>query len=88
VRAEEQIATARALEIAERQKNIDLVEAHKVAEREAIGITVAAEAQKKASQDRAEAGVSRPRARPTPRCCVSKPPAPATQRTPEGKGGR
>lgn len=56
VRAEEQIATARALEIAERQKNIDLVEAHKVAQREAIGITVAAEAQKKASQDRAEAG--------------------------------
>jgi uncharacterized membrane protein YqiK len=56
VRAEEQISTARALEIAERQKNIDLIEAQKVAQREAIGITVAAEAQKKAAQDRAEAG--------------------------------
>jgi uncharacterized membrane protein YqiK len=54
-RAEEQIATARATEIAERQKSIDLVEATKQAQRIAIGITVAAEADKKASEDRAAA---------------------------------
>jgi uncharacterized membrane protein YqiK len=54
-RAEEQIATARATEIAERQKSIDLVEATKQAQRVAIGITVAAEADKKASEDRAAA---------------------------------
>ncbi|MBW3636804.1 MAG: flotillin family protein [Armatimonadetes bacterium] len=54
-KAEEQVATARATEIAERQKQIDLVEAQKEAQREAIGITVAAEAEKTAAQDRAEA---------------------------------
>lgn len=54
-RAEEQIATARATEIAERQKSIELVEASKQAQREAIGITVAAEAEKKAAEDRAAA---------------------------------
>jgi uncharacterized membrane protein YqiK len=54
-RAEEQIATARATEIAERQKSIELVEATKQAQREAIGITVAAEAEKKASEDKAAA---------------------------------
>ncbi len=54
-RAEEQVATSRATEIAERQKSIDLIEATKQAQREAIGITVAAEAEKKASEDRASA---------------------------------
>lgn len=54
-RAEEQIATARATEIAERQKSIELVEATKQAQRDAIGITVAAEAEKQAAQDRAAA---------------------------------
>ena len=54
-KAEEQIATARATEIAERQKAIELVEASRQAQREAIGITVAAEAEMKASVDRASA---------------------------------
>ncbi|HEX8237392.1 MAG TPA: flotillin family protein [Abditibacteriaceae bacterium] len=54
-KAEEQIATARATEIAERQKSIDLVEATKQAQRQAIGVTVAAEAEKRASEDRASA---------------------------------
>lgn len=54
-RAEEQVATARATEIAERQKQIDLLEAQKQAQRDAIAITVAAEAEKKAAQDRAAA---------------------------------
>lgn len=55
VRAEEQVNTARATEIAERQKAIELVEASKLAEREAIGVTTAAEAEKKAAESRAEA---------------------------------
>jgi uncharacterized membrane protein YqiK len=54
-KAEEQIATARATEIAERQKSIELVEATKQAQRQAIGVTVAAEAEKRASEDRASA---------------------------------
>ena len=53
--AEERVATARATEVAERTKQIDLIEAQKGAQRDAIGITVAAEADKKAAQDRAEA---------------------------------
>ncbi len=55
VREEEAVATARAKEIAERQKAIELVEASKVAERTAIGVTVAATAEKQAALDRAEA---------------------------------
>ena len=54
-KAEEQVATARATEIAERQKAIELVEASKQAERDAIGITVSAEAEKRAAEDRASA---------------------------------
>ena len=53
--AEERVVTARATEVAERTKQIDLIEAQKGAQRDAIGITVAAEADKKAAQDRAEA---------------------------------
>ncbi len=53
--AEEKISTARETEIAERDKAIELIEARKQAEREAIGIKVAAETEKQASQDRAEA---------------------------------
>jgi uncharacterized membrane protein YqiK len=55
VKAEEQVVTVRETEIAERQKSIDLVEARKKAEREAISITVAAEAEKQAADDYAEA---------------------------------
>lgn len=54
-KAEEQIATARQTEIAERQKQIELVEANKQAQRDAIGVTVAAEAEKTASINRAAA---------------------------------
>lgn len=55
VRAEESIATARETEIAERNKAIELVEAQKEAQRQAIGVTVQAEAEKKAAIDRADA---------------------------------
>jgi uncharacterized membrane protein YqiK len=55
VAAEEQVVTARETEIAERSKRIELIEATKEAERAAIGITVAAAADKQAATDRAEA---------------------------------
>lgn len=55
VAAEEQVATARENEIAERAKRIELIEAAKEAERAAIAITVAAEAEKAAAANRAEA---------------------------------
>jgi uncharacterized membrane protein YqiK len=55
VQAEERVITTREKEQAERQKLIELVEAAKEAEREAIGVTVAAEAEKKAAEDKAQA---------------------------------
>lgn len=55
VRAEEGVATVRETETAERQKAVDLVEARRGAEREAIKITVAADAEKQAAVDEAEA---------------------------------
>ena len=55
VRAEEKVVTAQEQEKAERQKEIELIEAKKVAEKQAISITVAAEAEKQAADDQAEA---------------------------------
>ncbi|HEY0647573.1 flotillin family protein [Phenylobacterium sp.] len=55
VQAEERVVTARETEAAERQKAIELIEAAREAEREAIGIRVAAEAEKAAAVDRAVA---------------------------------
>jgi len=55
VKAEEQVSTARETEIADRQKQIELIEAAKEAEREALGITIAAAAEKTAASDTAEA---------------------------------
>ncbi len=55
VKAEENVVTVRETEQAERQKAVDLVEARRGAEREAIQIQVAAEAQKNAATDEAEA---------------------------------
>ena len=54
VKAEESVVTARQLAVAEREKSIQLVEARKKAEQEAIGITVAAEADREAAKSRAE----------------------------------
>ncbi len=54
-RAFEEVTTARDTEIAERDKQIELIEARKAAEQQAIAITVAADAEKKASIDKAEA---------------------------------
>lgn len=55
VAAEEQVKTVREREAADRQKIIELIEATKEAEREAIAVKVAAEAQKAAAADQAEA---------------------------------
>ncbi|NNC52760.1 MAG: flotillin family protein [Erythrobacter sp.] len=55
VAAEEQVATSRETEIAERDKRIQLIEASKQAERDAISVKVEAEAEKDAATNRAEA---------------------------------
>jgi len=54
-KAAEQVTTARSTEIAEREKAIQLIEARKAAEQQAIGVLVGAEAEKNAALDRAEA---------------------------------
>lgn len=53
--ASEEVTTARETAIADRDKQIQLIEARKAAEQQAIAITVAADADKKAALDRAEA---------------------------------
>ena len=53
--AEQKVETARASEIAEREKKIQLIQAAQQAEQDAIAITVAAEAELKAATNRAEA---------------------------------
>ncbi len=55
VTAEEEVKTVRQTAEAERAKQVRLVQAREQAEQEAIGITVAAEAQKQAAADQAEA---------------------------------
>jgi len=54
VKAQEQVITARQIEIAERQKAIDIIDARKKAEREAIILKEAAEAKMKATMSEAE----------------------------------
>lgn len=55
VAAEEQVTTSRETEIAERAKRIELIEAAKEAERQAISVKVQAETEKDAASNRAEA---------------------------------
>lgn len=55
VEAEERVTTSRESEIAERDKKIELIEAAKQAEREAIQVKVEAEAEMEAASNRAEA---------------------------------
>lgn len=55
VKEEETVLTVRETEIAERSKAVEVVKAREDAEKHAISITVAAQAEKKASQDNAEA---------------------------------
>ncbi|KPF69458.1 hypothetical protein IP84_06380 [beta proteobacterium AAP99] len=55
VKAEESVNTARQVAVAERDKAIQLIEASKEAEQNAISVKVAASAEKEAALDRAEA---------------------------------
>jgi uncharacterized membrane protein YqiK len=55
VAAEEKVFTAREVEMAERRKRIELIAAAQAAEREALRLTVAAQAEKDASADRGAA---------------------------------
>ena len=55
VQAEEQVFTARETEMAERRKRIELIGAQQEAEREALRLTVAAQAERAASEDRGAA---------------------------------
>jgi uncharacterized membrane protein YqiK len=55
VKAAEQVDTVREVERAERQKKIELVQASKEAEREQIAITIAAQAEKQAAHEKADA---------------------------------
>jgi uncharacterized membrane protein YqiK len=55
VKADEEVTTVREREVAERRKAIELVQASETAEKEAIRVTYAAQADKKASEDRAAA---------------------------------
>lgn len=55
VAAEEDVKKVRETAVAERSKAVRLVQAREQAEQEAIGLTVAAEAEKRAADDRAEA---------------------------------
>ncbi|MEX0300717.1 MAG: flotillin family protein [Kordiimonas sp.] len=55
VKAEEQVVTARETEVADRSKQIELIEAAKEAERDALAITIAATAEKTAAADSADA---------------------------------
>ena len=55
VRAEESVATAKATEIANRNKNVAVIAATQKAEEQAVGITVAATAEKEAAEAQASA---------------------------------
>jgi uncharacterized membrane protein YqiK len=63
VKAEEAVNTARQVAVAEREKNIQLIEASKEAEQNAIAVKVSAAAEKEAAVDRAEALTIEARAR-------------------------
>lgn len=55
IAAEEKVGTAKAVEIADRERQIALIDARKKAETEATAIVVGAEAEKKAAADQADA---------------------------------
>lgn len=55
VASEEAVTTARATEVARREKQVAVIAAERQAEQDSIGIVVAAEAEKKAASNRAEA---------------------------------
>ncbi|TLU65335.1 flotillin family protein [Thalassotalea litorea] len=62
VEKEEAVVTAKQIAVANRHKEIEVIDAKKEAEREAVGITVQAEADKRAAEDKAEAILTEARA--------------------------
>ncbi|QDP02809.1 flotillin family protein [Thalassotalea sp. PS06] len=62
VEKEEAVITAKQIAVANRHKEIEVIDAKKEAEREAVGITVQAEADKRAAEDKAEAILTQARA--------------------------
>ncbi|WP_438363454.1 flotillin family protein [Thalassotalea mangrovi] len=62
VEKEEAVVTAKQIAVANRQKEIEVIDAKKEAEREAVGITVQAEADKRAAEDKAQAILTEARA--------------------------
>ena len=62
VAEDEKVVTVRETAIAERAKEIRLIQARESAEQEAIDVTVAAEAEKRAAKDKAEAVLTQARA--------------------------
>ncbi|MEO1224792.1 MAG: flotillin domain-containing protein [Pseudomonadota bacterium] len=55
VRETERVTTAKAVEVADRHKQVELVQARQEAEKQAVGVTVAAEAERLAADERAAA---------------------------------
>lgn len=55
IQAEEEVKSAREMEVADRRKRVELVEAAQRAERDAIQLRTIAEAERQAAEDRAEA---------------------------------
>jgi uncharacterized membrane protein YqiK len=55
VKAEEGVKTSREVATAEREKQIELIEAEKIAQQQAIAVKVAAQAERDAAKDKAEA---------------------------------
>jgi flotillin len=55
IAAEEKVGTAKAVEIAERQRQIAVIDAQKDAQTQATAVTIAADAEKQAALDKAEA---------------------------------
>jgi uncharacterized membrane protein YqiK len=62
VKEEENVVTVRQTSVANREKEIQLIKAREVAEKDAIDIKVAAEAEKQAALDKAEAAVTEAKA--------------------------
>ncbi len=62
VQQEEQVVTVKDTAVAQRAKEVQLIRAREVAEQKAIEVTVSAEAEKRAAQDRAEAALIEARA--------------------------
>lgn len=62
IKAQEEVETTRQIEVAKRDKAIEIIEAEKIAEKDAVGIKVQANAEKEAAEARAQAKLIEARA--------------------------